>query len=121
MATLKRVAPIFAVRDLAASLEHYRRLGFTTREYDRGGHGYVTRDVIEIHLGAVPDNSNASPSSAYLWVEDADLLAQTWSSAGADVRFPEDTAWGRHEGVLIDLDGNSIRFGSPVKVTRTER
>ena len=34
--------------------------------------------------------------------------------AGADVRFPEDTEWGQHEGVLIDPDGNMIRFGSPI-------
>jgi len=30
------------------------------------------------------------------------------------VRLPEDTEWGKHEGVLIDPDGNVIRFGSPV-------
>jgi ABC-type transport system substrate-binding protein len=28
MVTLKRIAPIFPVRDLSASLEHYQRLGF---------------------------------------------------------------------------------------------
>jgi hypothetical protein len=27
---------------------------------------------------------------------------------------PQDTEWGQHEGVLIDPDGNVIRFGSPV-------
>jgi len=39
---------------------------------------------------------------------------QTWRAAGADVRAPEDTEWGQHEGVLIDPDGNVIRFGSPM-------
>jgi uncharacterized glyoxalase superfamily protein PhnB len=67
----------------------------------------------------VPDKATTHPSSAYLWVEDADELAQSWSSAGADIRFPEDTEWGQHEGVLIDPDGNIIRFGSPVKDVRT--
>ncbi len=27
---------------------------------------------------------------------------------------PEDTEWGQHEGVLVDPDGNMIRFGSPM-------
>jgi hypothetical protein len=94
-------------------LEYYGRLGFATREYEHGGYGFVTRDGIELHL-SVSGTSNAGPSSAYLWVEDAGELAKTWSDVGADVRFPEDTEWGQHEGVLIDPDGNMIRFGSPI-------
>jgi hypothetical protein len=115
MGTFKRIAPIFQVRDVRISLEYYRRLGFATREYKPGGYGFVTRDGIEFHLGEAPDVSAPRPASAYLWVEDADELANTWSAAGADVRFPEDTEWGQREGVLIDLDGNMIRFGSPIK------
>jgi uncharacterized glyoxalase superfamily protein PhnB len=30
------------------------------------------------------------------------------------VRLPQDTEWGKHEGVLVDPDGNAIRFGSPM-------
>jgi hypothetical protein len=41
-------------------------------------------------------------------------LAGRWRAAGADVRLPHDTEWGQHEGVLIDPDGNVIRFGSPM-------
>jgi uncharacterized glyoxalase superfamily protein PhnB len=52
--------------------------------------------------------------TAYLFVEDADALAETWRKAGADVRPPQDTEWRQHEGVLIDPDGNVIRFGSPM-------
>jgi len=115
MATFKRIAPIFPVLDVRSSLEHYGRLGFATQEYERGGYGFVTRDGIELHLGLASDLSLAGTSSAYLWVEDADELAEMWSAAGADVRFPEDTEWGQHEGVLIDPDGNTIRFGSPVR------
>lgn len=115
MGTLERIAPIFPVRDLRLSLEHYGRLGFATREYHGDGYGYLTSDGVEIHLGVVPDVSGVNPSSAYLWVEDADELAQTWSRAGADIRFPEDTEWGQHEGALVDPDGNVIRFGSPVR------
>jgi hypothetical protein len=30
------------------------------------------------------------------------------------VRLPQDTEWGQYEGALVDLDGNVIRFGSPM-------
>ncbi len=114
--TLKRIAPIFAVRDVTASLAFYRRLGFSTREYHGGGYGFVTRDGIELHVGEVPGGDARSiRSTAYLWVDDADDVAEAWRLAGADVRPPEDTEWGQHEGVLIDPDGNMVRFGSPVK------
>ena len=115
MGTLRRIAPVFAVHYLSASLAHYRRLGFETTEYAGGGYGYAKRDGIEIHLGLVPAG-DALPirSTAYVWVDDADELAETWRSTGADVRGPEDTEWGQHEGAVIDPDGNVIRFGSPI-------
>ena len=115
MATLKRVAPIFAVRDVSASLAYYERLGFATREYHRGGYGYATRDGIEIHLGLPSLRDPGARASAYLWVDDADELAGEWLSVGANVNVPEDTEWGQHEGALVDPDGNVIRFGSPVR------
>jgi catechol 2,3-dioxygenase-like lactoylglutathione lyase family enzyme len=110
---MKRIAPIFPVRDLAAALAHYRRLGFETRAYEGGGYGFVTLDEVEIHLGV--GGELAAPAAAYLFVEDADEMARQWRAAGADVRGPEDTEWGQHEGVHIDPDGNVIRFGSPMK------
>jgi catechol 2,3-dioxygenase-like lactoylglutathione lyase family enzyme len=114
MGTLKRVAPIFPVRDLQAALEHYRRLGFDTREYEGGGYGYASRDGIEIHVGVVADLQAESVTSAYIWVDDADSLAQEWRAAGVRVHSPEDTDWGQHEGAVVDPDGNVIRFGSPM-------
>lgn len=115
MSTLKRIAPVFAVRDLSSSLAYYERLGFATRAYEGGGYGFAARDGIEIHLGVVPDGDPRSiRSTAYVWVDDADEIAHAWRLAGADVRMPEDTDWGQHEGVVIDPDGNIIRFGSPM-------
>ena len=113
MGTLKRIAPIFPVRDLGAALAHYERLGFATREYEGGGYGYATRDGVEIHLGVVPDVS--APASAYLFVDDSEELASAWRSAGVEINQPADTEWGQHEGVHVDPDGNVIRFGSPMR------
>ncbi len=118
MVAAKRVAPIFPVRDLSVALAYYARLGFATRPYEGGGYGFAWLDGCEIHLGVVPVDRTATPSSAYLFVDDADQLASVWTAAGADVRTPEDTEWGQHEGVVIDPDGNIIRFGSPIRSPR---
>lgn len=113
MGTVNRIAPIFAVRDLEKAMAHYERLGFTTRAYEGGGYGFARRDGIEIHLGVVPVQGQRT-SGAYLFVDDADELAQEWRSAGIEVHSPEDTEWGQHEGAVVDPDGNVIRFGSPI-------
>src|SRR6266568_4828687 len=84
MGSLRRIAPIFADRDLDAALAHYERLGFATRAYHGGGYGFATRNGIEIHLGVVPLHDQRV-NSAYLFVEDADALAEEWRSAGVGV------------------------------------
>lgn len=113
MSSLQRIAPIFAVHNLDAAMDYYRRLGFEVRAYRGGGYGFATRDDVEIHLGVIPDDDR-HPGSAYLFVDDADDLAATWRSAGVEVRSPEDIEWGQHEGAVADPDGNIIRFGSPM-------
>jgi hypothetical protein len=114
MGRQKWIAPIFPVRDLVLALDHYERLGFTIRTYDKGGYGFATMDGVEIHLGVVPIGMATAPASAYLFVDDADQLAEAWTLTGAQVNAPQDTEWGQHEGVIIDPDGNIIRFGSPM-------
>ena len=116
MAAIKRLAPVFPVSDLRAAFDHYGRLGFSVREYEGGGYGYVTRDGIEIHLSLVRDLDPATTTSvAYFWVDDADGLAREWEAAGLRVGEPRDTDWGQHEGTHVDPDGNLIRFGSPAR------
>lgn len=113
MGRLKRIAPIFTVQDLDVAMVHYERLGFATRLYHGGGYAFARRGRIEIHLGTAPP-PRQSANSAYLFVEDADELAQEWRAAGVEVHAPEDTEWDMHEGAVVDPDGNVIRFGSPI-------
>ena len=112
MVRFEQVVPIFGVRDVGAALAFYERLGFATRMYGDGIYGFATRDGIELHLGSLADGTDWTRTSAYLYVDDADALAGEWRAIGAEVRGPEDTEWGQHEGALVDLDGNVIRFGS---------
>jgi len=80
-----RVAPIFPVSSLVAALAYYRGLGFGVRHWHSGGYGFVTFDGAEIHLGVEPDLDTRVDrrSTAYLFVEDADALAETWLAAEA--------------------------------------
>lgn len=114
MAMLRRIAPIFSVRDLDMALEFYRRLGFAVRPWAGGGYGFATRDGLELHLGVEPAGDRHA-GSAYLFVDDSEALAAEWRAAGVEVRAPQDTQWNQHEGSVIDPDGNVIRFGSPMR------
>jgi predicted enzyme related to lactoylglutathione lyase len=109
----ERAAPGFPVRDVDAALAFYAQLGFATRRCGAAAYGFAARDGVEIHLGEVPEERR-HPATAYVFVTDADAVAAEWRDAGAKVHGPEDTEWGKHEGALVDPDGNVIRFGSPL-------
>jgi catechol 2,3-dioxygenase-like lactoylglutathione lyase family enzyme len=112
MAVLRQVSPIFSVVDVEASLAFYTSLGFQVRRWSGGGYGFAARDGVEFHLG--DGERGRGVGSAYVEVDDAAALAIAWRAAGATVHGPEDTPWGMHEGVLVDPDGNTIRFGNPL-------
>lgn len=115
MVTFSQVAPVLPVRDLAAAVEHYRRLGFTVSTYDGGGYAFAERGDICLHLSQVSELDPArSLVSVYLYVTDADALAAEWAAAGVPGRLvaPTDTDYGLREGAHVDPDGNLLRYGS---------
>jgi DNA-binding MarR family transcriptional regulator len=114
---LRRVSPIFPVKDLGAALAHYGALGFTTTSYDPG-YGFADRDGLSLHLAVRPESGTApTGASAYLYVGDADALYEQWSQPGIGGRTdPVDvTPYAFREGSHVDPDGNLIRFGSPIE------
>ncbi|MGH3156966.1 MAG: VOC family protein, partial [Streptosporangiaceae bacterium] len=129
-AQLRRFAPIFPVRDLAAALAHYASLGFETSAYQDGdGYGFAGRDGAGLHLEAHSDHGHEDHghdghehdghehgASAYLFVRDADALYEEWSGPGigGHTEPAEDKPWGMHEGTHTDPDGNLIRFGTSI-------
>jgi DNA-binding MarR family transcriptional regulator/catechol 2,3-dioxygenase-like lactoylglutathione lyase family enzyme len=108
----RQFSPIFPVSDLAAALDHYAALGFTTQAYD-AHYGFADRDGTSLHLAAHPGHQH--PAAAYLYVRDADALYTEWSrpGIGGETRPAGPTEYGLREGSHTDPDGNLIRFGSP--------
>lgn len=116
-----RVAPVLAVRDVAASLDHYRQLGFRTKPYlDPSGepiYGFLCRGEIELHVACVSDlNPETTTCACYIYVDDADTLYEQWKATEVKGVFhaPVDTEYGLREFAHIDPDGNLIRVGSPL-------
>ncbi|WP_028922447.1 bleomycin resistance protein [Pseudonocardia acaciae] len=111
-----RFAPIFPVADLARALEHYRALGFDVEPYEDGEeYGFAERDGAQIHFSVQRDlDPKVGAAAAYLYVADADALAEQWSRPGIGGKTlpAQDTDYGMREGAHIDPDNNLIRFGS---------
>lgn len=105
--------PIFAVADISRAVEHYTRLGFEISHYDEN-YAFAQRNGLTLHLNCT-DSPPPGGGLLYLHVDDADRLAREWREAGADVTDPRDLPWGKHEGTHTDPDGNTIRFGSPLR------
>jgi catechol 2,3-dioxygenase-like lactoylglutathione lyase family enzyme len=107
------VEPIFVVSDVARSVAHYERLGFSISHHDEG-YAFAHRNELTIHLaGPGVDPDRVGRGSIYMHVDDADGLAAEWRGAGIDFVDPQDFEYGKREGSHEDPDGNLIRFGSP--------
>jgi|GEM_PF-397190 len=116
---LQQFSPIFGVRELAAALDHYAALGFTTTSYDDGpDYGFADRDGVGLHLATRDGHDPARDGgTAYLYVGDADALYAEWTRPGIGglTRPVGPTPYRLREGSHVDLDGNLIRFGSPME------
>jgi catechol 2,3-dioxygenase-like lactoylglutathione lyase family enzyme len=109
------VEPIFVVSDVARTVAHFERLGFSISHHDEG-YAFAHRNELTIHLaGADVDPERVGRGSIYVHVDDADALADEWRSAGIEFVEPQDFDYGKREGSHNDPDGNLIRFGSPLR------
>jgi hypothetical protein len=126
MPTLSSLAPVLPVSDLHAALDTYRLLGFAAKPYQRAEvvpgqapsqelYGFLSRDGLHVHLCEVADvDPRSNLCEVYIYVDDARELHRQWCRSGAPGSFvePADTEYGLCEGAFVDLDGNSLRFGS---------
>ena len=116
------VATIFSVRDLAASVAHYRDvLGFTvTFQYGEPAfYACLCRDEVAIHLragtGWLPGNGAIA-----VFVKDVDALHAELIGRGVKVlKPPQDYDYGMRDFDVADPDGNQLTFGMGTQAAAT--
>jgi uncharacterized protein len=117
------VAPGIPTTDMARTIEHYQRLGFTfsapgsAAPAAEASFAIGERDGVALHFALKPDHD---PSRTATWVsisvEDADELSAELDASGAGQgRTPRDTDYMMRELAHIDPDGNLLLFGSPLR------
>ena len=110
-APAEEVIPVLRVRDAAAAVRWYARLGFAQQWEHRFEPGFpvyteVARGRVRLHLSE--HEGDARPDTlVYLRVADLDAVAAEFGVV------PEEQPWGR-ELALRDPDGNRLRVG-PVR------
>ncbi|TQS30340.1 VOC family protein [Microbispora sp. KK1-11] len=112
------VAPVIPVRNLAAALERYRRLGFSVRQSEEDSrYGFVVRGSVSFHLSEWNEHDPARTAAVvYIYVSDADALYAEWVAADVTGRLgePHETPYGLREFGYVDPDGTLHRVGSPM-------
>jgi catechol 2,3-dioxygenase-like lactoylglutathione lyase family enzyme len=110
--------PILPSRNLANTLDFYRRLGFDGFIHSHGDYAILMRGSLELHFFAqadlVPEKSAAC---CYLRVAKVDDIY--WDFARAELPpagIPrqdalENKPWGMREFAVVDPDGNLVRVG----------
>jgi len=117
------VAPGVPTTDMARTIEHYQRLGFTFSAPGSAGpptgasFAIGERDGVALHFALKPDHDPSRTATwVYISVEDADELSAELDASGVGQdRTPRDTDYRMRELAHIDPDGNLLLFGSPLR------
>jgi uncharacterized protein len=115
------VAPGMPTTDMARTVEHYGRLGFTfaapgsTSPAD-SEFAIGERDGIALHFALKPEHDPATTATwVFITVEDADEMGAELAAAGMDQGRPvRTTDYKMRQIAHIDPDGNLLLFGSPL-------
>ena len=122
-------APGIPTTDLARTVEHYQRLGFTfsvpgsAAPPAQASFAIGERDGVQLHFALKPDHDPSRTATwIYISVEDADELSAEFDASGAGQgRTPRDSDYKMRELAHIDPDGNLLLFGSPLREDPAER
>ncbi|HSZ41439.1 MAG TPA: ankyrin repeat domain-containing protein [Trebonia sp.] len=116
------VAPGMPTTDMARTIEHYQRLGFTftapgAEPPAESGFAIGRRDGVALHFAVKPEHDPSRTATwVYITVDDADELSAEFGASGASQgRVPRDTDYNMRELANIDPDGNMLLFGSPLR------
>jgi len=117
---MQRVFPQLRMTDWQRSQSHYvDGLGFAvdwTHQFEPGFPVFAqfTRDGLSLFL--TEHAGDCQPGgAAYFVVDDVDALHREIIERGVvtALEAPEDTPWNTREMVVIDPDGNRLRFANP--------
>lgn len=107
--------PIFTVADVTRSAAWFERAGFEVSFHEeRYAFAHRDRDLT-IHLARPMGDELPGHGALYVHCQDADRVAEEWREAGIEVEGPRDEDYGKREGRITDPDGNTIRFGAPIR------
>lgn len=128
-ASLEAVHPVLGSRDVAASVQFYRGLGFTLLFQDTAEapkYAGVVRDSVELHIQWADPEQWAYPTDrpAYRFVvSDVDAIYREFvesgrvnaaTSQGSPWAAPAETPWGTREFHIRDPGQNSLQFYRPL-------
>lgn len=126
--TVTRVVPIIKVTDMQAAIDFYRStLGFVVDfrySASPAGPEYagLSLDGNQVHLSTF-SGDGVRGTATYCYVEDVDALFRRFLQAGLRTpghdespveEGPVNQTWGMREVYVRDLDGNTLRFGTPM-------
>jgi catechol 2,3-dioxygenase-like lactoylglutathione lyase family enzyme len=128
-ASIQGVHPVLAARDVTASIDFFRRLGFQLSFQDHGSapkYAAVQRDGIELHIQWADPDQWAYPVDrpAYRFAVSNvdDLYAEFVASGGipetegreSPWSVPANSPWGTREFHLHDPGRNGLQFYRPL-------
>lgn len=109
--------PILPMRNPAETRAFYERLGFICAHEQEPPDSFLfmIRNGIQLQFFEVPGiDGSIKDHSCYLYVDDLHATYRAFEAAKVGKLMPiENKPWGSPEFVLIDVNGNLIRVGSP--------
>jgi uncharacterized glyoxalase superfamily protein PhnB len=118
---MNRLTPMLPVRSVRASVEFYRKLGFSIEQVnDRWGWAMLRFDdcrlMVDQSINAVPDAARLSV--LYLYPDDVVEYHRHVRNSGVEVADLEVTFYGMTEFRIDDPDGNRLWIGQSVSTAR---
>jgi catechol 2,3-dioxygenase-like lactoylglutathione lyase family enzyme len=112
---MTRLVPMLPVRHLPASIDFYRRLGFTVEQRNDGwGWAMLSFDACQLMLDQSINSHPSLPrqSVLYLYPDDIHAYHRQVRESGLDVPELEITFYGMTEFRIDDPDGNRLWIGA---------
>ncbi len=108
-------AVTFAVRDMARSIDFYRKLGFELLYGgDHAGFSSLKAREAFVNLVASPEYEHRWWGRAIFWVDGVDTHYRLLLERGLKPQPPRDAPWGERFFHVTDPDGHELSFAEPL-------